>query len=255
MDRILGIVRYTFREHWRHRVYLTVMLFGLIMLGGSMVVSSLAVDARLRMLSDLGLAAIEFISLIAVVFVMVNLVLQEIESRTIYLLLSHPLPRWQYLTGRYVGTLLAIGTGMLLMALLQAALMAYGGWGSWKAFAISILCIAAKVQVVGAAALFLSLFASSAPTAMTLTLFLWVAGHFSSELQFLAERSHNVLVKSGITAFYYLAPNFTYFNYRDFFEATAAPSWPWAASLTGYTLVYTFACLVLSNALFSKREF
>lgn len=254
MDRLFSIIRYTFQEHWRNRVYLTVILFGAILLGGALVVSSLAVDARLRMLSDLGLAAIEFISLIAVVFVTVNLILQEVESRTIYLLLSHPLPRWQYLLGRYAGTLLAIGVGMLAMAALHAGLLGLFGFTAFKTYAVSLLCAVAKVQVVGAAALFLSLLATSAPTAMTFTLFLWMAGHFSSEMKFLAERSANPLIKVGVSFFYYVAPNFSYFNYRDFADAVA-PSYAWFGWLAGYTAAYTVVCLALSHVLFAKREF
>jgi len=255
MNRILSILRYTYREHWRHRVYLTVILFGMILMGTSLIVSSLAVEARLRMLTDLGLAAIEFISLISIVFVAVNLVLQEIESRTIYLLLSHPLPRWQYLTGRFLGTLLAIGTGMLLMALLHAVLLKYFGYDQWLHYGLSILCAMMKVQVVGAAALVLSLFATSAATAMTFTLFLWIAGHFSHELHFLAEKSTNLFTKGLVNTLYYIAPNFSYFNYRDFAEATVAPNSEWFIWLAGYTVAYTLACLILSSALFSKREF
>lgn len=255
MNRILGILRYTFREHWRHRVYLTVVLFGLILLGASLVVSSLAVEARLRMLTDLGLAAIEFISLIAIVFVAVNLVLQEIESRTIYLLLSHPLPRWQYLTGRYLGTLLAIGAGMVLMALLHAGLLKMFGFENWAYYGTSILCTMMKVQVVGAAALVLSLFATSAPTAMTFTIFLWVLGHFAEEMRFLGERSNSLLVKGLVKVLYVISPNFSYFNYRDFADATTAPGLAWFGWLFAYTAAYTIACLLISNALFSKREF
>jgi ABC-type transport system involved in multi-copper enzyme maturation permease subunit len=252
MSRLWSIARYTFQEHWRNRVYLTVLLFGVIVLGASLVISALAVEARTRMLYDLGLAAIEFISLITVVFVSVNLVLQEIESRTIYLLLSHPLPRWQYLTGRYLGTVAAIWTGMLAMGALHAGLLAWMGPLDGGQYALAWFCAAMKIQLVGALALLLSLFASSAPTAMALTLFLWITGHFSSELRFLAERS-SLAVKALAHTLIYVSPNFSYFNFRDFQAMPPGPDWfLWLAS---YGLAYTLACLLLSNALFSRREF
>ena len=255
MDSILAIIRYTFKEHFRHRVFLTVLLFGLILLGGSLVVSALASESRLRLMTDLGLASIEFLSLIAVVFVTVNLILGEIESRTITLLLSHPIPRWQYVAGRFLGTLAAIALGMAVMAFLHVGMLRLYHW-HWEPFyGIALLCMGAKVMTTGAVALLFSLFSTSAPALMTFTLFMWMAGHFSQEMKFLGEKSANPIVKALVSVFYYVAPNFSYFNYRDFAQAAQVPPFPWFAWVFLYAAGYTSVCLFLSQALFEKREF
>ena len=255
MESILGVIRYTFKEHFRHKIFLTVLLFGFILLSGALVVSALASESRLRIITDLGLASIEFLSLIAIVFVTVNLVLGEIESRTITLLLSHPLKRWQYILGRFIGTLAAIGLGILLMALFHVGLLLLYHW-SWEPFyGIALLCVVAKVITTGAVALFFSLFSTSAPASMTFTLFTWIAGHFSEEMKFLGEKSANPFIKAVIGLFYYLAPNFSYFNYRDFAQATQIPPPSWFAWVFLYALAYSAICLFLSQKLFSKREF
>lgn len=255
MESLLGIVRYTFQEHFRHRIFLTVLLFGFILLGGALVVSALAVESRLRVMTDLGLAVIEFLSLIAVVFVTVNLVLGEIDSRTITLLLSHPLKRWQYLAGRFLGTLAAIGLGIVLMAVLHVGILYLYRWHWEPLYGIALLCASAKVMATGAIALFFSLFSTSAPASMTFTLFAWIAGHFSEEMRFLGEKSANPLIKAAIAIFYHLAPNFNYFNYRDFAQATQVPPSSWFAWLFLYAIGYTATCLFLAQLLFARREF
>src|ERR1700753_3427339 len=106
MENFLLLVRDTFKEHVRHRLYLSLILFCFILLGGGLVVSALAVDERARLMVDFGLAAIEFLGLTTIVFISVSLVLTEIENRTIYLVLSRPLPRSQYILGRFAGTAL-----------------------------------------------------------------------------------------------------------------------------------------------------
>ena len=48
---------------------------------------------------DLGLATIETISFLSTVFAAVNLVLEEMESRTLYLILTRPVARAIFITG------------------------------------------------------------------------------------------------------------------------------------------------------------
>jgi ABC-type transport system involved in multi-copper enzyme maturation permease subunit len=115
MDTVKAVFSYTFREHIRHRVWLSAALFGLVLVGGGLVASALAQDERARMMLDLGLAANEAIALISVVFLTVHLILQEVESRAVYLILTHPVRRWQYLLGRYLGTLAAVAAALAAM--------------------------------------------------------------------------------------------------------------------------------------------
>ena len=81
METIKAVFDYTFREHVRHKVWLSGALFGLALVAGGLVASALAQDERARMMLDLGLAANELIALVSVVFLTVHLILQEIESR------------------------------------------------------------------------------------------------------------------------------------------------------------------------------
>ncbi|MEK7382701.1 MAG: hypothetical protein AAB262_05375, partial [Elusimicrobiota bacterium] len=105
MGIISAVFDYTFREHLRHKVWLSCVLFGLVMVLGALVVSALASDERARVLLDLGLAANEVIAMVSIVFLTVHLILQEIESRAVFLILTHPVKRSHYLLGRFLGTL------------------------------------------------------------------------------------------------------------------------------------------------------
>jgi Cu-processing system permease protein len=258
MENFFLLVRDTFREHIRHRLYLSLFLFGFVLLTGGLVISALAIADRPRMMLDFGLAGIEFLGLTTIVFVSVNLVLTEIENRTIYLVLSRPIPRGQYILGRFAGTTLAVASAMAVMALLHVALllplpmhgvitpgMYVAAWG----------CEVAKLIVVGSLSLALALFSTSAPTAMTFTLFLWAIGHFSEELHFLGEKSANGLLKFFVWVFYHAAPNFSYFNYRDFLFAGHPPSGIWFFYLACYAIGYTGICLWIAAFLFSRKEF
>lgn len=254
MDNIFAISGYTIKQHLRHKVYLTVILFGIILIVGSLVLSSLS-TGRIRMLINLGLSSIEFLALITIIFATVNLVLEEIESRTIYLMLTHPLKRWEYLIGRYIGTITSIVLGMVLMMVLHLSILYIVGW-RWQSFyIIAWLCSLGKVMVMSAIALLFSLFSTSAVSSMSFTVLIWILGHFSEELKFLGEKSANVLIKTITWVIYNITPNFSYYNYRDFWAAAQTPPASWFVWMVIYTSAYTGVCLVLSNFLFSQKEF
>ena len=255
MKTIFAIIGYTLKQHLRHRIYLTVALFGLVILGGSTVISSLAVEEQGRMLLDLGLAAIEGLALLAIVFVTVNLVLEEMESRSITLILTHPVKRSEYIVGRFLGTLFAIAIGMAAMAIVHLTILVLTGGSLRWGYAAAWVCSLGKVAVIGSLALLLSLFSTSAASSMTFTIFFWILGHFTEELKFMGEKSGNAVAKALIWLISEITPNFAYYNYRDFWLAASQPPPSWFGWMGLYTLAYIGVCLFLSNFLFSQKEF
>lgn len=254
MRTISAVFAYTLKEHIRHKAWLSAALFGLVLLGGALVVSALGQDERARLMLDLGLAAIEAISLVSVVFLTVNLILQEIESRAIFLILTHPVRRADYLLGRYLGTIGAVALGMAGMALMHLALLTLYGPSEPARYLAALACMLGKTAVMGALSLLLSLALTSEAAAMSFSVFFWMLGHFSSEMRFLADRSGSAFLKSALVAFSHAAPDFAHFNYRDFWHQ-AAPGGDWLAWAALYALAYAGACLALSVQVFEQKEF
>lgn len=254
MGTIKAVFDYTFREHVRHKVWLSAVLFGLVMVAGALVVSALAYDERARVLLDLGLAANEAIAMVSIVFLTVHLVLQEVESRSVFLILTHPVKRWHYLLGRFLGTLAAVGLAMAAMGLAHWLLLEMLRWHPGGSYLLAWSCSFAKTAVMGALSLLLSLALTSEAAAMAFAVFFWVLGHFSSEMRFLAKKSGNSLLSAGLTAFSNIAPDFAHFNYRDAWHA-GAPAAGWAFWAGVYALAYCAACLALATQVFDQKEF
>ncbi|MBI4371027.1 MAG: ABC transporter permease subunit [Elusimicrobia bacterium] len=254
MSAIRAVFSYTFKEHVRHRAWLSLALFGLALGGGGLVASALAQEERARMMLDLGLAANEMIALVSVVFLTVHLVLREIESRAIFLILTHPVRRPHYLLGRFLGTLAAVGLGMAALGLLHWGLLRLLGWGGGGSYLLAWLCSLGKTVVMGSLALLLSLALTSEAAAMSFSLSLWVLGHFTAEMHFLAEKSGSAFLRTMIEIVSRAAPDFARLNYRDVWHAgLPTPAWMGAALI--YVLGYSAACLALSAQLFEQKEF
>lgn len=253
MHKMAGIARYTFIEIFRNKVYYVLLLFAGVLILSTLLLGSLGGEQRSRMIIDLGLAGIETFSLVSAVFAAVTLVLEEMESRTLYLILTRPVGRYQFILGRYLGLVAILSCTFFLMAAAHLILLMFVHTPIDLHYALSLAYSWEKIIVIAAVALLFSLFSTSTVSAVTFTLFFWVMGHFSGEVLFLARKASEPLLVVFCKLFYYLSPNFAIMNVRDLPPDLSSFRWLWAAA--GYGLSYTAVCLALTTLLFRKKEF
>src|SRR5258708_5692622 len=103
------------REQWRNRSFLVAVVFSGVLIYASILLGVLAVEQETRALLDFGQSFIELIGLGLAAFGAATGILREMETKTIYLILSRPVPRWIYLLGRYFGLLLTTLGAVILM--------------------------------------------------------------------------------------------------------------------------------------------
>src|SRR5262249_47752091 len=153
------------------------------------LLGTLAGEQKARMVTDLGLAAIEAIALLSTVFAAVTLVLEEMESRTLYLILTRPVARSVFILGRFLGLVGIMTCAYLVMAGAHSVLLAAIGAPIDRHYALSLVFSWEKIVVITAVALVFSLFSTSTASAATFTFFFWIMGHFSTEILFLARKT------------------------------------------------------------------
>jgi len=253
MRKIAGIIRYTFVEIFRNKVYYVLLLFAGILILSTLLLGSLGGEQRNRMITDLGLAGIESLSLIIAVFAAVTLVLEEMESRTLYLILTRPVDRYQFVLGRFLGLIAIISLAFILMAAGHVLLMVLIHIPVDRHYILSLYYSWEKITMITAVALVFSLFSTSTVSAVTFTFFFWIMGHFSSEIRYLAHKTSQPVVSLGCNIFYYVAPNFEAMNLRDMPLTVTHTAWLWTAA--GYGFTYTMAALAVTVLLFRKKEF
>src|SRR6056297_2678533 len=97
--KVLAIAFHTFKEAVRNRVLYVLLFFAVLILLGAWVASSLAIFGQEKIIRDLGVAAINIISVLIAVFVGLGLVSNDLERKTIYTIVSKPISRWHFLLG------------------------------------------------------------------------------------------------------------------------------------------------------------
>lgn len=255
MRIILEIARFTFIENLKKKNFIILFIYILIIFGSGILFSMLSPLQEIRIIFDIGIAAIEIFAFLSCAFISVRIILQEMEEKTVYLILSRPVSRSDYILGRFVGIISVMITYIMIMSLSLCIMLLIKGW-SWNPYFIGIIIsIILKIFIVTAFSILLSLISTSSASSFISIFFLWTLGHFAEELKYL-----NYLLKQSeikatflLKSIYYLIPNFSKLNYKDFFHVkeVASADFLW---LVIYAVCYTLVLLLLSIIIFRKKE-
>lgn len=255
--RNIAILAWTgWQENLRRRFYLVSLAFAGVFLYMSLILGVLAVEQETRVLFDFGLGFIELMGLAGALYGATTVVLREIETKTVYLVLSRPVGRGEYIFGRFLGLMLSVLCSMALMAAFHLAILKAKGWSGAELY-LSCFCGAfLKVLVTASLATFLALFSSSALTAGVIAGIVWTLGHFLPEIRFLITHGASRPLVAPLHALSWLVPDLQLLNLRDR-AAAAAVSGPEAgpAWLLGYAALYCAAWLSAAWALLRRKEF
>lgn len=267
MRAITLIAAAVFRESVRDRVPFGMMVFAAVLMAASFLIAQLTAGQDMKIIKDLGLAALSIFGLLIAVFIGIGLVSKEVERKSIYGLITKPVSREQFILGKYAGLVFTLITNLAVMTAAFYAVLFYmnaltpeGTRATWAAPAmdphllIAIGLILAELMVVTAIALFFSTF-SSPLLATVLTLALWTAGHFNEDL-----RQFERVVEAPAAAWiakvlYYVLPNLAPFDVK----AEVVHALPITATHVIYTLAYAvlyISILLLGSiAIFRRRDF
>src|SRR6478672_2117087 len=115
--RIVHIASNTFREAVRDRVLYNLIVFALLMSGASILVGQISINIERLVVINLGLTAVSLFGIVIAIFIGIGLVSKEIEKRTLYTILSHPVRRWEFIVGKFFGLARTLAVNTFFMAI------------------------------------------------------------------------------------------------------------------------------------------
>ena len=255
--RIRAIALNTFRESIRDRVLYNLILFVLILVAASALVSDLSLDMETQFTATLGLSAMLVFGALIAIFIGVGLVYKEIDKRTIYSLLSKPVQRHEFIIGKYAGLCLTLLVNTAVMVLATELALLYVN-GSFVRIHSAVLAASILVYLELAVLVAVALMFSSFSTPMLAALFsfaVYVIGNFSKDLLQMAALANSAVSRVVLTTLYYLLPNFSNFGFIT--EASHSQVVPIRMALwaTIYAVVYIGILLSAAVLIFQKRNF
>jgi len=257
IQRTVAIARNTFREAVRDRVLYNLVIFALLLIAGAIFLGELSAGQEAKIIVDLGLSSILLFGVFIAIFVGVGLVYKEIERRTLYAILAKPIGRGQFLLGKYLGLCLTLLVNVIIMGVGVSLALIYIRRG-WDPLAIKIwpavMLIYFELMIITGVALLFSTFSSPALSAL-LTFFVFVIGHFSTDLKNLSSTSNNVAARLLFRAIYYLLPNLTTYSAITPTAHGVTPDMQTIGLAVAYAIVYNVVLLAAATLIFSRRNF
>ena len=243
----------TFREAIRDRILYLLLIFALLLIAVSRLLSLLTVGNEEKIIKDVGLSAISVFGVLISVFVGVSLVFKEIEKRTIYTLLASPVRRWQFLAGKYTGLLAVLALNVSLMSLALMLILWIRGEPALALLPAVCLTYLELALVAAFAILFSSL--TNPVLAAVGTFSIYVVGQLSWSLELLKVRMPEGAARVLCDVLLWVVPNLNRMNIRaDAVHGVAAPE-GYLLTATLYGLSYSVAVLVLACVVFERRDF
>jgi ABC-type transport system involved in multi-copper enzyme maturation permease subunit len=116
---VLRIAANVFKESVRDKVLYAIVLFAVLIIAASLLLGQLTAGQEVKIIKDLGLAAISLFGHFIAIFIGIGLVSKEVERRSIYALLAKPMSRTELLLGKFFGLVatLAVNIGVMTAAL------------------------------------------------------------------------------------------------------------------------------------------
>lgn len=255
MRQIAAIAVNTAREAIRNRILYSILFFAVLMVGIAAVFGAASIGDPLKYMKDFSLMSVSLFGVIIAVVLGVNLLHQELGKKTIVNILSKPVGRWQFLVGKFLGL---VGTLMIVVgAMATGVVVAFGlftgalDWGLVVAAGAALL----EIMIVIAVAVFFSSLVVTPSLAGMFTAATFIAGRSSSYLLYFTGDDHPPIMRTLANALYWALPRLDHYAIADQLVYGQMLPPAYLVTLVAYAGAYTALLLLLSTALFSRREF
>ena len=252
MRSIKAIAINTFREGIRNRIMYNLVFFALCMIAFSYFIGELSIGEELKVIQDMGLAAISIFGILIAIFVGIGLVYKEVDKRTIYTIISKPIHRYQFLLGKFFGLSLMLLVQTVFMTAFMFIFIYITNHIFNPALLKVVLFIYLELVVITSVAIFFSSFTTPFLSAL-FCLGFFIIGHSTDDLVELSKRSDSAVVKVGASLFKFFDLN--HFNIKGKIVHGVYVGWDWVGQVVLYAAFLSVVFLITSFFIFQKRDF
>ena len=250
MKKSFAIGKYIIKENLSNKILNGFIIFALIILFGTLFLKEMTIFNGETVVRDTGIFLMEFFIFLVTVFSASTYLIRDHKEKSIYLVLTKPVSRAEYIVGNVLGNIGLVMIYIFIMSIiLEGALLFIGSSLSFYDL-ISIFYIFGKLVILCALGVFFAVISDSYVTANIFTFSAYVIGHFTGDILDLVEKSGNPVLKSILTVLKIILPRYNTLNYRDFLLDIKSNH----LGLILYICSYTVLVTIISAIIFEKRK-
>lgn len=251
---MLNIALNTFKEIVRNKFLYMILFFGFIFIIFSLSLGQLTLGNAEKIIVDFWLAMIEIFWLIWVIFVWSQLLFKEVEWKTIFLILSKPINRYEFILGKFIGFTGTIALIVFVQAALFLAVLLFKDITIDYLIVMSLIFTFLKLEILLALVFFFSTFVSNIITVLV-TIMIYFAAHSLSDLMDLAKRVWGDWLQYIIQTIQIVFPPMEALNIKDVIWSFRNFPASLLAFNTLYALIYIILILYFTILIFNRKKF
>jgi len=252
MTEILAIARLTILELIRSKVFAALLLVIPLILATASLLASVTMGSTEEIISDLGFASITILINLLIIVQTIQLSQQEIEKRTLYVVLPRLTSRIYFIAGKFLGLASAYSLLTLISISMLAITVLMFDWNQWGAFLAVTTSILFEVWIVIAIAMLFSN-ATSHFLAILFTLMVNIAGRFVDTIKAFGDQLGGGMALLTDTAALFL-PNLEVLNLRNILFNDEAMTVTAMDGLLLYTITETGMILSLCTLIYLRKD-
>ncbi|HWP66664.1 MAG TPA: ABC transporter permease subunit [Candidatus Limnocylindria bacterium] len=253
--KIIAIARNTAREALRNKVLYSIVAFAALVVCVAALFGSVSIGNQMKFVKDFSLAAISLFGVVIAVALGVSMLSAELRRRTILNILSKPVGRWQFILGKFAGLAATVSVVVVLMTAALVAIVAAFEGRFDSGLIVAGTTVVLELVIVVAIALFFSAVVVTPTLAGMFTIAAFVAGRSAGYLEYFRGDDSHPAIRGLATVLYWILPHLNRLDVADqvvYGQTLGAGTLALAAA---YAAAYTAVLLLLSVALFQRREF
>lgn len=251
---MINIALNTFREIIRNRFLYIILFFAFLFILFSIALGKLTIGEGDKVVVDFGLAMIEIFWILGIVFIGSQLLFNEVEGKTIFLILSKPIKRYEFILGKFFGFSGVIVVIIVLQALIFLAVLLVKGIPISELILATIFFTLLKLEILLSIVLFFSSFMSNIMTILS-AIMVYIIAHSFSLLLDIAHRAKNVFLEYIVQSFQLLFPPLEYLNIKDVIGSFTQFHPNYFIANTFYSVVYIALLLFFTVLIFNRKTF
>ena len=255
---ILVIARTTLGEALRKKILNIFLFVALAMIIFSVSFAYFTYREELTIIKSMGLGVIAIAGMFIAIIQGINLVPSEVERRTIYTILSKPVRRYEFLLGKYFGSLLTVLVNLALMTVVFVAMVTWKNhWHLDLALTKGVVMIFFQLVILSAITLVFSIFTTPVIN-FFLTSAVYITGSLSDVTLALSKgENQNPIVKGFYWVLHYLVPQFAnFFTQNPLIHPTVVieNEGIYYAKNIIYAIIYASILLIVAILMFEDRD-
>ncbi|MEO0234208.1 MAG: ABC transporter permease [candidate division WOR-3 bacterium] len=254
MKKIFSIASIVFKESVRHRIIFFSLALSFLIIILSLTLNPLALGELNRLVKDSGLSTISLFSLFIIFFSGTRLIFQEIEKKTIFVLITKPVSRDEIILGKFFGLFSIIFCFTFLTSLFFILILTINKITFNITLFYSIVNIFLQSILLSSIAIFYSTFSTPVLSSI-FTFFTYVAGFFVNNISYLIQKAPTFVLKIFLKFVMLVIPNFYYLDIKVYAVNNIPISLNFVIYSFSYTFIYTCLLLYVSILIFRKKEF